>query len=86
MKPREFETLQPHEFYKLFEGYKFRQQQKENILAYFTCWIVNTQGKSMKKDITPKELLKPLRPEKIKQIEINERNEYKKHIKEVFNL
>ena len=48
----------------MMEGYKFRQEQQENILAYFVSGLMNVEGKSLKKNITPFELLKPLRPDK----------------------
>lgn len=61
LKPCEFEQLQPHEFQQLFEGFKWRQENNENILAYFTCHLMNISGRSLKKSISPNEMLKPLR-------------------------
>jgi len=46
----------------MLEGYQFRQEQKENILAYFVAGLMNLEGKSLKHNITPMDLLKPLRP------------------------
>lgn len=62
--PWQFEQLQPHEFYLLLDGYKWRQEQQENMQAY---WVANVMAPHLKKAVTPKELLKPFRREKQKQ-------------------
>ena len=67
LKPWEFERLQPHEFNDMADGYVWRQEQQENVLAYFTCQLLNVSGKSLKKPITPLKLLEPLRTKKKKQ-------------------
>ena len=64
LKPREFERLQPHEFYKLYDGYLWRQGQQESLSAYFVCQLLNVSGKALKRPITVKELLEPLKPKK----------------------
>jgi hypothetical protein len=61
LKPWEFERLQPGEFLGLWDGYRWRQEQQENMAAFFVCQLMNISGKSLKRAITPKELLKPLR-------------------------
>ncbi|MBU2703875.1 hypothetical protein Ga0466249_005025 [Sporomusaceae bacterium BoRhaA] len=61
LKPCEFEELQPHELLKMLEGYNWRKEHRENELAYFVCQLMNIEGKALKENITPAELLKPLR-------------------------
>jgi len=61
LKPWEFEQLQPHEFYKLYEGFVWRQEQQEALAAYFVSHLMNISGKVAKRTIQPKDLLKPLR-------------------------
>ena len=61
MKPWEFERLQPDEFFGLWDGYRWRQEQQEDMTAYFVCQLMNISGKSLKRAITPKELLSPIR-------------------------
>ena len=53
--------MQPHEFYKLWDGYKFRQNNSENMTAYFVAMLMNIQGKMLENDITAKDLLDPIR-------------------------
>ncbi len=69
LKPWEFGLLQPHEFFDLLKGSKWRQEIKEDTFAYFTCHIMNMMGKYLKDPISPIVLLKPLRenPEEIKE-------------------
>jgi hypothetical protein len=64
LTPWEFEQLQPGEFLQLWDGYIWRQEQQEDMLAYFVSCLMNVSGKSLKRRITPKELLKPLREPK----------------------
>lgn len=59
--------MQPHEFYDMLKGYQWRQEQQENTLAFFVCHLMNISGKSLKWDMTPQELLKPLRRHQVKQ-------------------
>lgn len=65
LKPREFEELQPHEFYLLLEGYMWRRKDTENILAYFLTPLVNAPG-ALKKPFTASDYLAPLRQEEVK--------------------
>jgi hypothetical protein len=58
LKPWEFGQLQPHEFNTMVEGYQWRQEQQENVLAFFVCNIMSCM---VKKPPSVKELLKPLR-------------------------
>lgn len=67
LKPWEFERLQPHEYYALCDGYEYRQSRRrteiENeifVRAYFVAHLLNISGKYLKKNISPKELYKPL--------------------------
>lgn len=82
LKPCEFERLQPHEFVALLEGYKWRQEQQENILAYFVSGLMNVEGKSLKRNVTPADLLKPLRP----GTPTNNRQEDADYLQEKFGL
>jgi len=47
----------------LQDGYKWRKEEKENLTAYFVSRLMSIH---MKKGVTVKELLKPLRG-KVKQ-------------------
>jgi len=67
LKPQEFEQLQPCEFMQLWDGYVWRKEHNEDIAAFFVCHLMNLEGKILKRNITPKELLKPLRREKVLQ-------------------
>jgi len=82
LKPREFERLQPHEFYALLEGYNWRQERQEALMAYFVCNLMNVAGKALKRPITPKQLLKPLREKK----KPRDRKQDEQYLKELFNL
>ncbi|MCC5465540.1 hypothetical protein LMF89_09215 [Pelosinus sp. Bkl1] len=42
----------------LWDGYRWRQEQEENRLAYFTACQMSVHTK---KPVAPKDLLKPLR-------------------------
>ena len=53
--------MQPHEFYALLDGYAWRKDKKEDQIAYFVAHLMNLEGKSLKKSITPRELVDPLR-------------------------
>lgn len=61
--PDIFEKLQPHEFLAMWDGYKWRQEQEENRIAYFTSYQMSVHTK---KPVAPKDLLKHLRG-KVKQ-------------------
>ena len=68
MRPQDFERMQPHEFEKLLDGYKWRQEQKRTeierqdiVYAYFISMLLNVNLK--KKDrVTVGDLLDPLYP------------------------
>jgi hypothetical protein len=78
LKPDEFARLQPHEFYKLYDGWYWRQKNTEDTLAFFTAHIVNVQL-AAKDQVTPDDLLKPLRAEENKK----KKREDKKHLEEI---
>jgi len=81
LKPREFEKLQPHEFYKLLDGYKWRKYELESLAAYFVAPIINSQG-TLKHPVSMKDLIDPLQPDR-KRAEKQSEAEY---LKQVFNL
>ena len=64
LKPREFEELQPCEFEQLLEGYKWRQENTENLMAYFTACQMSVHTKH---PVSPMALLKPLRPKQVSE-------------------
>ena len=66
----------------MMDGYKFRQEQQENILAYFVAGLMNIEGKSLKRNMTPADLLKPLRP----GMAIEKRREDAGYLREKFGL
>lgn len=67
LRPWEFEQLQPHEFYALLKGYQWRQEQQEDIQAYWVSHLLNISGKSLKRNLSPKDLIRPIRKSKEKQ-------------------
>ncbi|MPM84133.1 hypothetical protein SDC9_131204 [bioreactor metagenome] len=78
--PEQFEKLQPDEFLKMWNGYKWRQEQEENRMAYFTAAAMSVHTK---KPVSPKDLLKPLR--QVKKRPVN-RKEEEKYLREKFGL
>jgi len=72
LMPGAFEQLQPHEFVDLWDGYKWRQEQEENRLAYFTACQMSVHTS---KPVSPKDLLKPLR-QTVKQRDRKDDEEY----------
>ncbi|MEG0798696.1 MAG: hypothetical protein RR384_07920 [Acidaminococcaceae bacterium] len=79
LSPKDFEELQPHEFYKLLTGFKWRQENEENLLAYFTSWQMSVHTK---KPVDATDLLKPLRPE----LKGEKKKSDAEYLKELFNL
>jgi len=79
MSHREFEELQPHEFMQKLEGYKWRQENDQNMMAYFTACQMSVHTK---KPVSPKELLKPFR-QTTKQCSRKDDEEY---LREKFKL
>lgn len=79
LRPREFEELQPHEFYLLLEGYRWRQEQEENKTAYFTAASMSVHTK---RPVSPKDLIKPLRQTK----KPRNKAEDEQYLREVFGL
>lgn len=83
LKPREFEELQPGEFYKLSEGYEIRHDAEVNAHAYFVSNLMNLFGKSLKQNMTADRLVKPL---KINQSDVSSRSEDEQYLREKFGL
>lgn len=67
----------------MLEGYTWRKEKKEDQLAYFVAHLMNVEGKSLKNNITPGELVKPLRPREESK-DNQERKNDEQHLKEVF--
>ena len=83
LKPREFEELQPGEFYKPSEGYEIRHDAEMTAHAYFVSNLMNLFGKSLKQNRTVDRLVKPL---KINQSDVSSRSEDEQYLKEKFGL
>lgn len=64
LNPRQFDRLQPHEFEKLMEGYEWRANRHNELMSYFTYWIVAPHCK--RNSVTPQKIAKPLQPQKKK--------------------
>jgi hypothetical protein len=45
----------------LVEGYNWRKKDKEDIMAFFVCRLMNIEGRYLKDPISPAELLEPIR-------------------------
>ncbi len=82
MKPWEFEQLQPHEFMSMYEGYGWRREYQEDLLAYFVSNLMNIEGKCLKRSILPSELLSPLR----KHSEEKNKEDEEQYLRETFGL
>ncbi len=54
------------------EGYNWRKENNEDMIAYFVCHILNISGKSVSKNIEPKDLTKPIRKKVNKNFDVNE--------------
>jgi len=65
----------------LIEGYEWRRQELETLIAYFVVPIINSQG-TLKHSIETKHLLDPLHPERKR----NQKQLDEQYLKEVFNL
>jgi len=79
LRPWEFNRLQPHEFYKILDGYKWRMDERNAIISYFVTPLINSQG-TMKKAVTMKDLLSPLQNKK------EEKQQEKEYLRQIFNL
>lgn len=68
----------------MWEGYQWRykreNEDQENIMAYFTACQMSVHTK---KPVSPKDLLKPLRPEIKKQ---SSKKEDEEHLKKAFGI
>ena len=45
----------------LLQGYEWRREQQENTAAYFVSCLMNLEGKSLKTNVTVKDIVSPLR-------------------------
>lgn len=82
LTPNQFEELQPHEFQQLWDGYIWRKENNENMLAFFVCNLMNIEGKSLKQPITPSQILKPLRQPEIRKTKSKD----EEYLRKQFNL
>lgn len=57
----------------MLDGYAWRREQQENLLAYFTVSLMNLEGKYLKEPMTVADLLEPIRGVKREQREEDER-------------
>lgn len=55
--PKQFEALQPGEFYKLIEGYEAREKANDFKRAYFVAWLI---APHLKEPVSAQDILKPL--------------------------
>ena len=67
----------------MLDGYAWRKEKKEDQLAYFVAHLMNVEGKSLKHNITPGELVKPLRPREESK-DNRERDKDETRLKEIF--
>jgi hypothetical protein len=80
LRPREFERLQPHEFYALLDGYVWRRENRLAETAYWVANLLNMSGKVAKREITPLSLLKPFQPKEKRKRNIQEDAQYLKEL------
>lgn len=92
LKPREFERLQPHEYYALYDGYRFREEREKEkrkddivIQAHFTAYLMNCFSK---KTIYPKYLYKPLLDAMSggKKRSVQDRKQDEEYLRRIFDL
>jgi hypothetical protein len=82
LNPREFDRLQPQEFEKLLEGYAWRSNRHNELMAYFTYWIVAPHVK--KNAVTIEKILNPLKPKQAKkEISEGDKDYFRKMAKEL---
>lgn len=79
LSPREFDKLQPHEFYALLDGYSWRREDRLAETAYWVASLLNMEGKVAKKQISPISLLKPFLPKEKHNV-----RDDAKYLKELF--
>lgn len=57
LKPKEFEELQPREFYALIRGWKRREKARDYKKAYFVSWLI---APHVKEPINAEKIAEPL--------------------------
>jgi hypothetical protein len=72
--------LQPNEFYDLWDGYIWRHEQEENMMAYFTACQMSVHTK---RPVSPADLLKPLRKNKDKRNKKADKEYLKEKFKDI---
>lgn len=82
LSPRELDRLQPQEFEKLLEGYTWRSNRRNELMSYFTYWIVAPHVK--KNAVSIDKILNPLKPKQAKkEISEGDKDYFRKMAKEL---
>lgn len=59
LNAEQFALLTPYEFINMYDGYRWRKLQTENMLASLvTVWIANMAGKSLKRPLTMQKIFR----------------------------
>ena len=57
LTPKEFEELQPREFYALIRGWKRREKERDYKKAYFVAWMI---APHLKEEVSAERIAAPL--------------------------
>lgn len=80
LNPRELDRLQPQEFEKMLEGYAWRTDKRNELMSYFTFWMVAPHVK--KNAVSIEKILNPLKPKQAKKEIADEDKDYFKKMAE----
>lgn len=83
LKPWEFGKLTPDEFVKALDGYKWRREQEQVLLARFVAPIINTCSNRELKRLVTVEMLLGVEPKADKITKERAQEEMKKLVSEV---
>lgn len=86
LTPAEFSGLQVGEFYKILEGRRAADKQRDQKTAYFLSWLVNVQ---LEHTVSTADILSPIYPEIKEEMEEQkrkQREEDEKILRQEFGL
>lgn len=76
LRPKEFEQMQPGEFWKMLEAYQRRQREQDYRTAYFVSYLIAPYLKK-ESNITVEDIVDPLweDPEELKKRKAEEKKQ-----------
>lgn len=78
--------MQVGEFYKILNAYQMNERRRDEKIAYYLSWIVNTQ---IEGGVMPEEILMPLYPEikdEVEERKRKQREEDEEYLRKEFGL